>query len=99
MATSQMEPVLPMVVLYDYQVAAIVVILVNFKKFLDSYIVHSLPLQVSSIGTGANGIVAVFTRRLSTMNNPFGILTASQAVAETVLCGVFSFYFGPMMIA
>ena len=40
MATSQMEPVLPMVVLYDYQVAAIVVILVNFWTLILFILYH-----------------------------------------------------------
>ncbi|KIH63720.1 hypothetical protein ANCDUO_05976 [Ancylostoma duodenale] len=52
---------------------------------------------ISLVGVCANSLVAMFTRRLVTMNNPFGRLTASQSTGEAVLCVIFAFYYSPMV--
>ncbi|RCN32365.1 hypothetical protein ANCCAN_21829 [Ancylostoma caninum] len=52
---------------------------------------------ISLLGLCANSLVAMFTRRLVTMNNPFGRLTASQSTGEAVLCAIFAFYYSPMV--
>ncbi|WKY12591.1 hypothetical protein Q1695_003855 [Nippostrongylus brasiliensis] len=52
---------------------------------------------VAFIGVICNSFVALFTRRMKTMNNPFGWLTSSQATAEIVQCSVFAFYYAPMV--
>lgn len=52
---------------------------------------------VAGTGVVCNALVAVFTRRLKTLNNPFGRLTGSQATAEIIQCSVFAFYYSPMV--
>ncbi|RCN31691.1 hypothetical protein ANCCAN_22521 [Ancylostoma caninum] len=52
---------------------------------------------IAFMGTICNSLVAVFTRRLASLNNAFGRLTASQAAGEMILCGTFAFYFSPMV--
>ncbi|VDP12631.1 unnamed protein product [Heligmosomoides polygyrus] len=54
-------------------------------------------IQVAGTGVVCNALVAVFTRRLKTLNNPFGRLTGSQATAEIIQCSVFAFYYSPMV--
>ncbi|PIO64801.1 hypothetical protein TELCIR_13556, partial [Teladorsagia circumcincta] len=48
-------------------------------------------------GTICNVLVALFTRKVKTLNNPFGRLTASQAAGEAILCALFAFYYVPMV--
>ncbi|PIO65554.1 hypothetical protein TELCIR_12768 [Teladorsagia circumcincta] len=48
-------------------------------------------------GTICNVLVALFTRKVKTLNNPFGRLTASQAAGEAILCALFTFYYVPMV--
>jgi hypothetical protein len=50
---------------------------------------------VAIIGFVVNTIVAVYAKKLPTMNNPFGHLSASQATGEAILCGNFAFFIAP----
>ncbi|EPB71973.1 hypothetical protein ANCCEY_08924 [Ancylostoma ceylanicum] len=53
--------------------------------------------MIAFLGTICNSLVAIFTLRLASLNNAFGRLTASQAAGEMILCGIFAFYYSPML--
>ncbi|PIO58370.1 hypothetical protein TELCIR_20197 [Teladorsagia circumcincta] len=63
----------------------------------DRQIVAAIIFVIAFPGVICNTLVAMFTRRLPTLNNSFGRLTASQATGEIVLCASFAFHYVPMV--
>ncbi|CAI5451156.1 unnamed protein product [Caenorhabditis angaria] len=53
---------------------------------------------ISLIGLLSNLSVFLFAATLKSLQNSFGRLSASQSFAEAVLCGVFVFYYCPMVV-
>ena len=81
-----------MIVLFGKDVAGLIILLVFFNFFH-----HSNISQISFIGVCGNVTIAIFTRKLPTMNNSFGLLLASQASGEAILCSGFLFWYCPIM--
>ncbi|PIO73079.1 hypothetical protein TELCIR_04963, partial [Teladorsagia circumcincta] len=63
----------------------------------DRQIAAAVIFMIAFPGVIFNTLVAMFTRRLPTLNNPFGRLTASQATGEIVFCACFAFHYVPMV--
>ncbi|PIO70186.1 hypothetical protein TELCIR_07970 [Teladorsagia circumcincta] len=63
----------------------------------DRQIAAAIIFMIAFPGVIFNTLVAMFTRRLPTLNNSFGRLTASQATGEIVLCGCFALHYVPMV--
>ncbi|EFO97650.1 hypothetical protein CRE_15957 [Caenorhabditis remanei] len=48
------------------------------------------------IGVVANWTVAILIRKLPSLKNSFGRLTASQSIGDAIHCTIFAFLFAPM---
>ncbi|CAB3397546.1 unnamed protein product [Caenorhabditis bovis] len=55
-------------------------------------------LPVAFIGFISNWCVAIVIRRLSSMQNSFGMITTSQSIANAIHSSLFLFYYVPMLL-
>ncbi|KHJ77812.1 hypothetical protein OESDEN_22568, partial [Oesophagostomum dentatum] len=53
---------------------------------------------ISFTGVVCNLTVAIFARKLTSLKNAFGRLSASQAAGEAMLCATFALYYTPMVL-
>ncbi|CAD6193508.1 unnamed protein product [Caenorhabditis auriculariae] len=61
-------------------------------------IAGAIVFPVALVGVLANWTVALLLRRLPSLNNAFGRLTASQATGDAVHSTLFGFFYAPMLM-
>ncbi|CAD6191701.1 unnamed protein product [Caenorhabditis auriculariae] len=61
----------------------------------ENHLVAFLIFVVSFVGLLANATVALFSSTLGSLQNSFGRLSASQAIGEGILTGLFCFFYVP----
>uniref|UniRef100_A0A1I7TUF7 7TM_GPCR_Srx domain-containing protein n=1 Tax=Caenorhabditis tropicalis TaxID=1561998 RepID=A0A1I7TUF7_9PELO len=64
----------------------------------DEQIAGLIILPLAFLGVLANWTVALLIRKLPSLKNSFGRLTASQSIGDAVHCTVFAFAVAPMFI-